>query len=162
MVSGVRMAPVTVVPAGQSPRRLDVFVSAQTALLSRAAAQRWIDGGLIAVNGRRAKPAQRVRPGDVITCHAAVRDPLPVEPEPLPLEVLHEDAALVVVNKAPGIVVHPAPGHWTGTLLNALVHHVRRDGRPAPGDPGVPAGEARERPGLAHRLDKATSGVLVV
>ncbi|HUM15711.1 MAG TPA: RluA family pseudouridine synthase [Candidatus Nitrosotalea sp.] len=144
------MRRVTTVSAGQAPRRLDVFLSTQTAHLSRASARRWIDGGLITVNGRPAKPAQRIRPGDVITCHVAVREPPAVEPEPVVLRVLHEDAELLVVDKPPGLVMHPGPGHWTGTLLNALVHHV------GPGD------GRRARPGLAHRLDKGTSGVLVI
>jgi 23S rRNA pseudouridine1911/1915/1917 synthase len=131
-----------------------VFVTTQSARLSRGAAQRWIEGGLITVNDRRAKPAQRIHPGDVIACHVAERPALPVEPEPIPIEVLHEDAALLVVNKPSGIVMHPAPGNWTGTLLNALVHHVQR---------GTEAfDERRIRPGLVHRLDKGTSGVLVV
>jgi len=153
------MQRVTTVAAGQSPRRLDVFVSTQTARLSRASAQRWIDGGLITVNGRRAKPARRIRPGDVITCHVAVREPRPVEPEPLALHVLHEDPEVLVVNKPPGLVMHPGPGHWTGTLLNALVHHVgHREGA----EPWGPGGGRRSRPGLVHRLDKGTSGVLVI
>lgn len=150
---------VTLVTAGQSPRRLDVFVSTQKARLSRASARRWIDGGLITVNGQRAKPAQRVRPGDVIACHVADREPPPVEPELLPLDVLHEDAALLVVNKPPGLVMHPAFGHWTGTLLNALVHHV---GQRENTEPSGPGNGPRARPGLVHRLDKGTSGVLVV
>jgi 23S rRNA pseudouridine1911/1915/1917 synthase len=150
------MQRVTVVPAGQSPRRLDVFVTTQSARLSRATAQRWIEGGLITVNDRRAKPAQRIRPGDVITCHVAERAVLPVEPEPIPIKVLHEDAAILVVNKPPGIVMHPAPGNWTGTLLNALVYHVRR------GPPSADGDGLRIRPGLVHRLDKGTSGVLVI
>ena len=176
------MQRVTVVPAGQSPRRLDVFVTTQSARLSRAAAQRWIEGGLITVNDRRAKPAQRIRPGDVIACHVAERPALPVEPEPIPIEVLHEDAAILVVNKPPGIVMHPAPGNWTGTLLNALVYHVRLGAdagssaeggsseraaageHAAPADGGAPwvGDEQRIRPGLVHRLDKGTSGVLVI
>lgn len=153
------MRKVMTVPAGQSRQRLDVFVRSQNARLSRAAAQRWIDGGLVTLNGGRAKPAQRIRPGDVITCDVSVRQPPPVEPEPLPLEVLYEDAVLMVVNKPPGMVMHPAPGHWTGTLLNTLVHHIgeREDAeQPEPGQ------ERRARPGLVHRLDKGTSGVLVV
>lgn len=162
------MPRVTVIPAGQSPRRLDVFVSTQTASLSRTAAQRWIAGGLIAVNGRRAKAAQRIRAGDVITCHAPARDRPPVEPEAVPLDVLHEDAALLVVNKPAGLVVHPAPGNWSGTLLNALAHHVGVRGTGA--GPAVQRRAASEgtdapppgRPRLAHRLDKGTSGVLVV
>ena len=116
------MQRVTVVPARQSARRLDVFVTTQSARLTRAAAQRWIEGGLITVNGRRAKSAQRIRPGDVIACHVPVREPLPVEPEAIALEVLHEDAACVVVNKPPGLAMHPAPGPWPG--------------RPAPHHPG--------------------------
>jgi 23S rRNA pseudouridine1911/1915/1917 synthase len=134
-------------------------VRAQNARLSRASAQRWIDGGLITVNGRRAKRAQRIRPGDVIACHVPVREPPPVEPEPIPLVVLHEDAALLVVNKPPGLVMHPAPGHWTGTLLNALVHHI---GQREEAEPPGPGDERRVRPGLVHRLDKGTSGVLVI
>jgi 23S rRNA pseudouridine1911/1915/1917 synthase len=144
------MRQVTRVSAGQSPRRLDVFVSTQTAHLSRASAQRWIDGGLITVNGRPAKPARRIRPGDVIACHVPMREPPPVEPEPVALDVLHEDAEILVTNKPSGLVMHPGPGHWTGTLLNALLHHVgRHEG-------------LRARPGLVHRLDKGTSGVLVI
>jgi 23S rRNA pseudouridine1911/1915/1917 synthase len=148
------MQRLTKVPAGQSPRRLDIFVSAQRAHLSRTTAQRWIAGGLITVNGRRAKPSQCIRPGDIIACHVAVREPLEVEPEPIPLEILHEDSELLVVNKPAGLVMHPAPGHWTGTLLNALVYHMASAGTAARGE--------RARPGLVHRLDKGTSGVLVV
>lgn len=144
------MRRVTTVSAGQAPRRLDVFVTAQTAHLSRASVRRWIDGGMITVNGRPTKPARLIRPGDVIACHVPVREPPAVDPEPLALHVLHEDAELLVIDKPPGLVMHPGPGHWTGTLLNGLVHHV---------DPGE---GGRARPGLVHRLDKGTSGVLVI
>jgi 23S rRNA pseudouridine1911/1915/1917 synthase len=144
------MRPVTTVPAGQTPRRLDVFVTTQTAHLSRALAQRWIEGGLITVNGRPTKAARLIRPGDVITCHVPVREPPAVEPEPLALHVLHEDADLLVIDKPAGLVMHPGPGHWSGTLLNGLVHHV------------APGHGRRARPGLVHRLDKGTSGVLVI
>jgi len=163
---------VIAVPSGQSPRRLDVFVSAQSAGVSRARAQRWIDEGLVTVNGRRAKPAQRVHPGDVVACHVPLREPPAVAPEPIPLEILHEDAALVIVDKPPGLVMHPAPGHWTGTLLNALMHHLGRGESSAAaagesferrsGLPADPADAPRRRPGLVHRLDKGTSGVLVI
>jgi 23S rRNA pseudouridine1911/1915/1917 synthase len=147
------MPRMTIVPAGQAPRRLDVFVSAQSARLSRAAAQRWIDRGLIAVNGRRAKRAQRIRPGDVITWPEATRARRPIEPESLPLDVLHEDATLLVVNKPRGLVMHPTAGRRTGTLLNRLVHHLGWH---------LGQGAAAARPGLVHRLDKGTSGVIVV
>ncbi|HEY7435304.1 MAG TPA: RluA family pseudouridine synthase [Methylomirabilota bacterium] len=153
------MQRVTTVSAGQAPRRLDVFVSTQTAHLSRASAQRWIDGGLITVNGRKSKPARLIRPGDVITCHVAVREPPAIAPEPLALRVLHEDAELLVIDKPAGLVMHPGPGHWTGTLLNALVHHVGYE----EGAEARAAGDGRRaRPGLVHRLDKGTSGVLVI
>ena len=152
------MQPILTVAAGQAPRRLDVFLTAQNAGLSRARAQRFIAGGIITVNGRRAKAAQPIRPGDVIACHAPIRPPPPVEPEDLALDVLHEDADLLVVNKPAGLVMHPAPGHWTGTLLNALVHHVRRGTTTQPS----PGPEPRARPGLVHRLDRGTSGVLVI
>jgi 23S rRNA pseudouridine1911/1915/1917 synthase len=153
------MQRVTTVSAGQAPRRLDVFVSTQTAHLSRASAQRWIDGGLITVNGRRTKPARLIRPGDVIICHVPVRDAPVVEPESLALHVLHEDPEILVVDKPPGVVMHPGPGHWTGTLLNGLVHHVgHREGA----EPREPGDGRRARPGLVHRLDKGTSGVLVI
>jgi 23S rRNA pseudouridine1911/1915/1917 synthase len=148
------MKRVTIVAGRQSARRLDTYVSVQTAHVSRTSAQRWIHDGLITVNNRRAKPSQRIRPGDVIICHVAVREPLPVAPEAIPLEVLHEDAALMVVNKPPGLVMHPAPGHWTGTLLNALVHHIGNGVEPPDG--------RRARPGLVHRLDKGSSGVVVI
>src|SRR5262245_3734623 len=131
------MSRVIVVPPGQSPRRLDVFVSAQNAHVSRTVAQEWIETGVITVNGRPAKVAQRVRPVDIIANRIPRREPLAVNPEPIPLEMLHEDTELVIVNKPPGLVMHPAPGHWTGTLLNALVHHVRD--------------AERVRPGLVHR-----------
>jgi 23S rRNA pseudouridine1911/1915/1917 synthase len=144
---------VTVVSPGQSPRRLDRFVATQSANVSRAAVQRWIATGLITVNGRRAKAAQRIRPGDVIASHLAVRPPIAIEPEDRPLRVLHEDAEILVVDKPAGVTMHPGPGNWTGTLLNALVHHVRDT---ADVDGG------RTRPGLVHRLDKGTSGVVVV
>src|SRR5262245_29221195 len=147
------IAPVTIVSAGQSPRRLDLFVKAQGGRVSRALVRKWIDAGLITVNGAAAKAARLVRPGDVIASRLPARQRPPVEPEALPLRILHEDAALLVVDKPAGIVMHPAPGNWTGTLLNALVHHVGQGGAP---------GAGRARPGLVHRLDKGTSGVVVV
>src|SRR5262245_66298672 len=100
---------VTVVPAGQSPRRLDIFVSTQNAHVSRALAQRWIESGVITVNGEPSKPARRIRAGDVIVSHVPVR-PLPdVLPEPISLEMLHEADHILIVNKPPGLVMHPAP-----------------------------------------------------
>jgi 23S rRNA pseudouridine1911/1915/1917 synthase len=147
------------VSAGETPKRLDVFLSTHTADLSRAAIQRLIEKGAVTVNGKQPKPSQKVRPGDEIAWDVPKPAPLEIGGEPIPLEVLHEDDALLVLNKPAGIVVHPAPGHWSGTLVNALLYHMEQ---------GVAAGRGlasiggRERPGLVHRLDKGTSGVMVI
>lgn len=109
------------------------------------------------VNGKRPKPSQKIRPGDTIVWDVPKPAPLEIEGEPIPLEVLFEDDALLVLNKPAGIVVHPAPGHWTGTLVNALLHHFQRGGEGSLSSIG-----GRERPGLVHRLDKGTSGVMTI
>src|SRR5262249_50304475 len=105
--------------------------------------------------------------------------PLEIAGEPIPLEVLYEDDFLLVLNKPAGIVVHPAPGHWSGTLVNALLHHLQQGPSPSPLDWPVAMEEqqapreregvgalssigGRERPGLVHRLDKGTSGVMTI
>jgi 23S rRNA pseudouridine1911/1915/1917 synthase len=169
------------VSAGERPKRLDVFLSGHTSGLSRAGVQRLIEHGAVTVNGKRPKPSLRVRPGDTIEWDLPKPTPLEIEGEAIPLEVLFEDPALLVLNKPAGIVVHPAPGHWSGTLVNALLHHMRQQASQdedsssaAPSDIPLPAsGErvrvrglsgigGRERPGLVHRLDKGTSGVMVI
>jgi 23S rRNA pseudouridine1911/1915/1917 synthase len=118
--------------------------------VTRAQARRWIDEGRARVGGRAVRAAQRVAAGERIDAEPPEPVAAAAEPEPIALDVLHEDAELLVVNKPPGVVMHPGPGHWTGTLLNALVHHVGS------------GGGRRARPGLVHRLDKGTSGVLVI
>ena len=146
------MQRVTVVPAGQSPRRLDVFVTAQSARLSRAVAQRWIEGGLITVNDRRAKPAQRIRPGDVIACHVAERAGCRSSPSRIPLDVLHEDAAILVVEQAAGHRDAPGPRQLDG-------HPAERARSPRP--PGASRSSARrvQRVALAApRLRRGAPG----
>jgi 23S rRNA pseudouridine1911/1915/1917 synthase len=144
-----------VVASAASGQRLDRFLVAGAAAISRARAQALLRRGCVRVGGVLRKASYAVRAGDVVQVEA---EPAPAgtgrrpEPEALPLEVLYEDAALLAVNKPPGLVVHPAPGHWHGTLVNALVHHLGG---------AVPAGDPA-RPGIVHRLDKDTSGVLVV
>jgi len=133
-------------------RRLDL-VLAQAAGIARAQARRWIDEGRVRVNARPCRPGRRVRSGDALEA----QPPPPPEParssaEVIPLRVLYEDADIVVVDKPAGLVVHPAPGHSHGTLVNALLHHCRD----LAGVGGV------LRPGIVHRLDKGTSGVMVV
>jgi 23S rRNA pseudouridine1911/1915/1917 synthase len=143
---------VHVVGPEHAGKRLDAVLALLEPALSRAQARRLIDAGEIRVDGAAAKPAHKLRAGERI--EGAV--PPPVETavvgEPIALEILYEDADLVVVDKPAGMVVHPAPGHSGGTLVNALLHHCA--------DLSGVGGELR--PGIVHRLDKDTSGVLVV
>src|SRR5207249_9562031 len=106
------------VSAGETPKRLDVFVSTHTASLSRAAVQRLIGQGAVTVNGRPAKPSLKIKPGDAIEWDMPQPTPLEIAGEPIPLEILFEDKHLLVLNKPAGLVAHPAPGHWSGTLVN--------------------------------------------
>lgn len=141
---------------GEQPKRLDVFLVNREREVSRAAIQRLIELGRIRVNDEVAKPSQKIRPGDRITMDVPKPEPLELKGEAIPLEILYEDDVLLVLNKPPGIVVHPAPGNWTGTLVNALLHHFQTSGGT------ISAIGGKERPGLVHRLDKETSGVMVV
>ncbi len=139
------------VAATEAGARLDLLL-ARRLNFSRARLQRWLKAGLVKVDGR-ARPARHlVRAGESITLTVPPPEPSPLRPQALPLEIIYEDRDLLLVNKPPGLVVHPGAGHRQGTLLNALLHHCP---------------ELREigdvsRPGLVHRLDKDTSGVLVV
>jgi 23S rRNA pseudouridine1911/1915/1917 synthase len=133
--------------------RLDKFLANELPNHSRAQVQRLIDDGRVSMP-RVATPKANtaVRPGDVVTVEVPAPAPSTLEPEDLPLPILHDDADVVVVNKPAGLVVHPGAGHPTGTLVHALLHHVQ--------DLSGIGGEAR--PGIVHRLDKGTSGVMVV
>jgi 23S rRNA pseudouridine1911/1915/1917 synthase len=152
------MNEVLTVSAGEHPKRLDIFLSGHTSGLSRAGVQRLIENGAVMVNGKRPKPSMKIRPGDEIVWDIPKPAPLEIEGEAIPLEVLFEDESLLVLNKPAGIVVHPAPGHWRGTLVNALLHHLQQ------GSAGgcLSSIGGRERPGLVHRLDKGTSGVMAI
>ncbi|HKW86186.1 MAG TPA: RluA family pseudouridine synthase [Nitrospiraceae bacterium] len=145
-----------IVTGGESPKRLDVFLSHREPMLSRSALQRLILGGRVTINGQAVKPSQKIKPGDLITLEIPRPEPLELKPEPIPLDVLYEDEAVLVLNKPAGLVVHPAPGHWSGTLVNALLHHFDSLGGSLSSIGG------KERPGLVHRLDKETSGVMVI
>ncbi len=133
--------------------RLDAFLAARLEDLSRSRIQTLIREQFIIVNGNPAKPRDSVKPGDLIAIAIPEAVPLDNAPQDIPLDILFEDDDLVVLNKAPGMVVHPAPGNPDGTLVNALLHHCRGK---LSGIGGV------ERPGIVHRLDKDTSGCLVV
>lgn len=133
--------------------RLDAFLAAQLSDLSRSRIQTLIRDQYILVNQHPAKPRDSVKRGDIISIALPEAVPLEAEAQDIPLSILFEDDDLVVLNKAHGIVVHPAPGNPDGTLVNALLHHCRGK---LSGIGGV------ERPGIVHRLDKDTSGCLVV
>jgi 23S rRNA pseudouridine1911/1915/1917 synthase len=140
-----------VVEAGQSGSRLDQFL-AQSLGWSRARLQKLVKSGRVLVNGEMRPASYRMRPGDAVMVSVPPPSPSHLTPEALPLAILFEDQDLLVVNKPPGLVVHPGAGHRDGTLLNALVHHC---------PDLMDIGEV-SRPGLVHRLDKDTSGLIVV
>jgi 23S rRNA pseudouridine1911/1915/1917 synthase len=133
--------------------RLDAWLRRQFPAMSRGAIQRLIEEGHITVNGAKTKPTHCPRAGEVVRVEWPEARPAEAQPEDIPLDILYEDAALLVLNKPPGLVVHPAAGHDEHTLVNALLHHCAGQ---LSGIGGV------ARPGIVHRLDKDTSGCLVV
>jgi len=143
-------------PAGSAGERLDrclpAWMEERGREVSRAALQQWIRDGAVTVEGRAVKPRHAVAAGDEIVVRIPEERPAEPEPEAIEIDVLHEDEDIVVVDKQPGLVVHPGSGNAGGTLVNALLHHCGgRLCRLAGGD----------RPGIVHRLDKDTSGCLV-
>ncbi|MBI4596856.1 MAG: RluA family pseudouridine synthase [Candidatus Omnitrophica bacterium] len=151
------------ISAKEAGARLDQYlVQRLPQEVSRAMVQRGIRARLILVDGKPAKASTKLRSGSVVTAPfeelpAPARD-VPLTPQDIPLEIVYEDDLLLVVNKPPGLVVHPAPGHWEGTLVNAILWHLasrkvaRSQGRK----------ESLDRAGIVHRLDKDTSGLLLV
>lgn len=139
------------VAADNSPR-LDRFLAQALPQHSRAEIQRWINNGDVLLNGRPAKPAQRLSDGDRISIDIPAPQPSPLEPEPIPIDILYEDADLLAVDKPAGLVVHPSPGHESGTLVNAVLHHC----------PDLEGVGGIRRPGIVHRLDKDTSGIILI
>ncbi len=133
--------------------RLDTFLRGQFPAVSRGAMQRLIEQGHVRVNGQLVKPTHAPRAGEQVAVHWPEARPAAAQPEAIPLEILFEDPSLLVVNKPAGLVVHPAAGHQEHTLVNALLHHCQGS---LSGIGGV------VRPGLVHRLDRETSGCLVV
>jgi 23S rRNA pseudouridine1911/1915/1917 synthase len=133
-------------------RRLDQFLSETDLNLSRSQAKKLIEGGVIFLNQKPAKPSIHLKTGDIVSGSLPEPQPLPLKPENLPLLILYEDPSIIVVDKPAGMVVHPAPGNPSGTLVNALLYHCKD----LSGINGV------LRPGIVHRLDKDTSGVMVV
>lgn len=140
------------VGAPSSGTRLDLFLVAACSDLSRSRIQKLIAEGAARVGGEPAKRSHVVRAGDQISVEVPEPRESVVEAEDIPLSILYEDEHMIAIDKPPGLVVHPAPGHPSGTLVNALLHHVR--------DLAGIGGELR--PGIVHRLDRDTSGVLLV
>ncbi|MBA3779881.1 MAG: RluA family pseudouridine synthase [Chloroflexi bacterium] len=141
------------VPDGAGGGRVDRFV-ADAAGLSRAHVQRLIGEGRLTVDGRPLKANAPLQPGTILQLDVPLDPTTELEPEQMPLEVVYEDADLLVVNKPAGLVTHPSPGHASGTLANALL------ARQGPHDLGTLAGD--DRPGIVHRLDRDTSGLILV
>ena len=132
--------------------RLDVFIAERLPECSRSLAGHLITTERFKVNGQARKPSYRLRAGDVVCGRLPAPQPCGFQPEPIPLSLLYEDADIIVIDKPAGLVVHPAPGHRSGTLVNALLYHC----------PDLTGIGAELRPGIVHRLDKDTSGTLVV
>ena len=133
--------------------RIDVFLAENMEDLSRSGVQKLIDAGEITLNGGKTKANYKLREKDVIDVVVPEAKEVEILPEDIPLDILYEDADVIVVNKPQGMVVHPAPGHTSGTLVNALMFHC--------GDElsGI---NGEKRPGIVHRIDKDTSGVLMI
>jgi 23S rRNA pseudouridine1911/1915/1917 synthase len=130
--------------------RLDRFVAENCPGISRTQAQRLIDDGRVMVNGKRQRAAYKLAAGDAVSVEIPPPTPSPLAAEDIPVRTIYEDEDILVVDKPAGLAVHPAPGHKGGTLVNAMVAHLGK------------MGSENERPGIVHRLDKDTSGVMVI
>ena len=111
------------IPSGKNPERLDTFLARQVAELTRTKASEYISSGGITVDGKKVKPSVKTKPGQLICMEFYTRPRIDLIPEDIPLDIRYEDEWLIVVNKPAGMVVHPAQGNRTGTLVNALLHH---------------------------------------
>ena len=146
------MDPVLVIEATESAERIDALLARSVDGLTRSAAQRLLEQGAVTLCGKPVKKNHKTSPGEQFAVVLPEPEPAEPEPEDIPLDVVYEDDDLIVVNKPRGMVVHPAPGHPNGTLVNALLFHC--------GDSLSGVGGER-RPGIVHRIDKDTSGLLI-
>ena len=133
--------------------RIDVFLAENMEDLSRSGVQKLIDEGLITLNGGKTKANYKLREKDIIDVTVPEAKEVEILPEDIPLDILYEDSDVIVVNKPQGMVVHPAPGHFSGTLVNALMFHCGEE---------LSGINGEKRPGIVHRIDKDTSGVLMI
>ena len=146
------MLPPSFPLTASEPGRADAVLSAALDGLTRSAVQRWLEEGRITRNGRPLKKNDRLRPGDTVLITPPQPRPIDLIPQDIPLDVAYEDGDVIVVNKPVGMVVHPAPGHPDGTLVNALLYHC---GASLSGING------ELRPGIVHRIDRDTSGLII-
>ena len=146
------MDPILVIEATESAERIDALLARSVEGLTRSAAQRLLEQGAVTLGGRPVKKNHRTSPGERYEVVLPEPEPAAPAPENIPLDVRYEDDDLIVVNKPRGMVVHPAPGHPDGTLVNALLYHC--------GDSLSGVG-GEKRPGIVHRIDKDTSGLLI-
>ena len=137
----------------EKTERLDKVLTGELGL-SRTTIQSWLKAGLISVNGEVVKSNYKAQSGDEVTILQKEEDVITIQPENIPLNILFEDDSLIVVNKPSGMVVHPSKGHYSGTLVNALLYHSN--------SLSDSTSEEIYRPGLVHRIDKDTSGLLVI
>jgi 23S rRNA pseudouridine1911/1915/1917 synthase len=140
------------VPEHKGKERIDTFLTREISHVSRSQIQRLIKDGFVTVDGNRVNPNHSLHPLEEIKIFIPKRRPIDVIPEDIPLDIVYEDDYLIVVNKKAGMVVHPAFGHATGTLVNALLAHCAK----------LSSVNEPSRPGIVHRIDKDTSGLLVV
>jgi len=140
---------LTAETAGQ---RLDAFLAGQVEDLTRSAAQKLMEKGAVTIAGRPARKNEKTSPGMIVEVELPDPEPIDVLPQDIPLDVVYEDADVIVINKPVGLVVHPAPGHPDGTLVNALLYHC--------GD-SLSGINGQLRPGIVHRIDRDTSGLII-
>lgn len=139
-----------IVPESLNGKRADLIISSLLSDISRSKVKAWIEGGHILVNGLSVSPRKKLLTGEnIIVCFQPDAKELQFEPENLDLDIIYKDNDIAVINKPAGLVVHPAEGNWSGTLLNGLLHHF-------------PLNRSLPRAGIVHRLDKDTSGLLVI
>jgi 23S rRNA pseudouridine1911/1915/1917 synthase len=140
---------VSKVPFEMDGQRLDQVIATLYPQYSRSQLQKWIKSGYVRVDGKLIKPKERLTGGEEIVINATLEVQTEFAPEAIPLDIVYEDTSIIVLNKPAGLVVHPAAGNWSGTLVNALLHH----------DSSL---EMLPRAGIVHRLDKDTTGLMVV
>lgn len=146
------MEPIILTAPPNEGKRLDAFLAEAVPDVSRSAAARLIESGSVLVDGKAAAKNRRLTGGETVALTLPAPEPIDAVPQDIPLDVVYEDADVIVVNKPSGLVVHPAPGHPDGTLVNALLHHC--------GDSLSGVGGAL-RPGIVHRIDRDTSGLIL-